>query len=170
VGTGAVGIDEGGNLWWANQYFWPVNMKGSDLGSQSTFLEFVGLVIPYLLNFKHLKNQHIVSCVDNMGCVYGWESGYARNDNLTSILIRLLVLISIQLNSIIYIEYVPRCSSWDSMVADRLSQMSTTRGQDKRMVENFGRQQLPKSFEGWLENPSEDWNMPIRVVNELGKL
>ena len=105
--------------------------------------------------------------VDNIGCYYAWQNGYCKEDNMASILVRLLVLLSSWLSCEVLVVHHPRESSWESKLADRLSRTRSTTTQDKRLVDGFNLRNLPKSFSDWLDSPAEDWNMPKSVIVEL---
>jgi len=174
VGSGCIGLDEDGIPCLAFQYFWQVKERssfvdcsGKFLGSKTTFLEFVGVLIPFLLIPDKLCNQHVVVRVDNIGCIYAWENGYCNSDMLTSILVRCLVLISARISCIVHVLHSPRCSTWESNLADRLSRERTTLPSDLRLVQSFLPLDLPSTFKSWLQQPNEDWTLPIRLLEDL---
>ena len=174
VGMGCVGIDEEGEIFMANQLFWEskssryfCDEEFKHLGSKTTTLEFTGIVIPFLICPEKLTNQIVMIQVDNIGCYYAWQNGYCKEDNMASILVRLLVLLSSWLSCEVLVVHHPRESSWESKLADRLSRTRSTTTQDKRLVDGFNLRNLPKSFSDWLDSPAEDWNMPKSVIVEL---
>ena len=58
--------------------------KGCSFGSKTTTLESVGLLLPLLAFPEFLAGRNLVFKVDNMAVVWGWESGYVRNDKTAS--------------------------------------------------------------------------------------
>ena len=174
VGFGCVGLDEYGELILANQTLWDLPVMGLSrdnkekfLGRKTTSLEFAGLLIPFLLMPDKLACQEVVIQVDNVGCVFAWSNGYSKEDNLASILVRLLVLISARICCIVHVHHLPRCSSWESSMADRLSREKTTTVQDKRLLASLRGPSLPSEFKSWMSTPSEDWQFPTRLMRSL---
>ena len=106
-----------------------------------------------------LSNQIIVIQVDNIGCHFAWLNGYASGDNLASILVRMLVLITTLISSEVIIVHHPRESSWESKLADRLTRERSTTNNDRRLIQNFSDKKLPVSFSSWMERPTENWNL-----------
>ncbi len=90
----------------------------------------------------HPKTADKSACGDQSGqhCLfYGWahRSVKGRHMCIYSILIRALHLISSYLGCIIYFCYLPRMSTWDGKLADRLSIESTTSTEDKKLLNSF---------------------------------
>ena len=176
VGMGSIGIDEEGEIFFASQQLWNTensrvffDTEQKFLGNKTTTLEFAGILIPFLCCPEKLANQIVVVQVDNIGCHFAWENGYASGDNLASILVRLLVLITTLLSSEVIINHHPRDSSWESKMADRLSRVRSTTDQDRKLLRNFMPLNLPISFINWMRDPVEDWNLAKKVVVELSK-
>lgn len=174
VGFGCIGLSGEGEVIFANQSLWSLPVMGLTrdskkkfLGNKTTTLEFAGILIPFLLQPYLLCNQHVKIQVDNIGCVFAWEKGYSKEDNLASILVRVLVLLSAKLSCVVHIHHHPRNSSWESTMADRLSRSRTTSNQDRKLLDHYSNRRLPPTFEKWMENPIEDWSMPIALLNEL---
>ena len=174
VGMGCIGIDEEGEIFFASQQMWETensraffDTSQKFLGSKTTTLEFAGILIPFLCCPEKLANQIVVVQVDNIGCHFAWENGYASGDRLASILVRMLVLISSMISSEVIIKHHPRESSWESKMADRLSRVKSTTDQDRKLLRNFTPLNIPVSFSNWMKEPVEDWNLARNVVFEL---
>ena len=171
-GVATVGFNEDGELILAFQKFWGKRMisKSKDsndrqFGRKTAFLEFVGLVMPFVLMPEKLARQHVILKVDNMSCYFGWHNKCMKNDAYTSILIRALYLLSAYNNNIVHVRHLPRKTSWDSCLVDRLSRESTTLAGDKKMLESFKEFKLPVFFEAWLDSPSVDWDIPNKLLS-----
>ena len=143
-GFASIGLDIDGCITFARQIFWSndvldskTDSKGAKFGSKSTTLECLGLLLPFLSIPKNLLNQHIVLNVDNIACVFAWESGHASNDICASIRIRALHLICARIGSTVYVNHLPRLSSWEASIADRMSRSSTTTKKRPRIVRLF---------------------------------
>jgi hypothetical protein len=177
VGCGNIGFDEDGCIMFANQFFWPLpfiqNKKDKllkNFGSKSTTLEFIGILIPFLLIPEKLSNQYIVIKVDNAGCFFGWLNRQVSGDETASIFVRALHLISCIIGSDIHIEHLPRVASWEAMVVDRMSRESTTTGQDRKLLASFKNRNLPKCLLDWFENPVEDWNLAVKIAEHVEQI
>ena len=119
---------------------------------------------------QHFINVDTVMVqVDNIGCHFAWENGYARSDTTASILVRTLVLLSEFLNCTVIVNHHPRESSWEIKLADRLSRESSTTSQDRKLVQSFQRRNLPSVFSVWMENPSEDWDLPKKIMSVMSR-
>ena len=80
-GAACIVFDEDGCFCFAKRISWDRDMisvgvdnSGVRFGDKSTFLEFVAVLLPFLLIPKLLKNQHLVFHVHNLNCIFGWES------------------------------------------------------------------------------------------------
>jgi hypothetical protein len=132
VGVGLVGLDETGHIILAFQHMWSNDMlmyskdeKGTRMADKTTCLELVGVLLPLVICPEKLMNQHIVLQVDNMAAVWGWEKNYVSGDNMASILLRCIVLLSARLGTIVHVSHLPRVSDWEARLADRLSRERT---------------------------------------------
>ena len=171
IGCGSVGFDHNGEIIFAYQMFWPQGIlekaydaKNSNLGSKTTTLEFLGILIPFLIIPDSLKNQHVVVKVDNAGCFFGWLNKKTSGDVMASILIRALHVIAYYLECIVHIVHLPRKSSWDAMLTDRLSREKTTTRQDRALLSSFKLPDIPLVLKQWLESPTEDWELPMKLL------
>jgi hypothetical protein len=174
IGCGSVGFSEIGELIFANQLFWPEDglmqrkdSKGAKFENKTTTLEFVGVILPFLLIPEKLVGQHIVLKVDNTACIFGWENKSVAGDKCASILVRGLHLISAYLGSVLHFIHLPRMSSWDAELVDRLSRERTTTNNDKRLIRCLVNRELPKFFVDWLENPSEDYVLAEKMLEHV---
>ena len=140
------------------------------MGNKTTTLEFLGILIPFLLIPRELMNQHVIVKVDNVGCFFGWLNRHTTEDVTASILIRALHLISAFLGSQIHIEHLPRISTWDAELVDRLSRSRTTTSADKRLLESFRLPEIPESLSKWLLDPQDDWDLALRLLEHVERL
>ncbi len=174
AGLGVVVIDEEGELSWASQTFWGfpdgsdlADSSGKFLGCKTTSLELTGLLVAILQLGNDLQGQHVVMQVDNIGCHYVWPKGYSTSDRLASVLARLLCLLEAKLCMSLHVVHHPRMSSWESCLADRLSRARTTTASDQLLLRSFRPPPLQHDFMEWMQNPREDWDMPLRVVKNF---
>ncbi len=121
------------------------------------------ILIPFLLRPGLMANQYVVVRVDNIGCYCGWLNRQS-NDRLASVLIRALHIISGFLGCVVHIEHLPRRSSWDACLMDRLSRTTTTTQGDKWLINRFKAITTPQVLSDWMNNPKEDWSLPDRLL------
>ncbi len=171
VGCASVGFSSTGKIIFAHQLFWSLKVLkekkdgfGKSFGSKTTTLEFLGLLLPFLLIPEKLKKKHIVMQVDNISCLFAWENRYAKEDLMASILVRALHLISAFLESKVYVEHLPRLSTWEAAMVDRMSRRSTTKKSDTNLLKSFEEKSVPNELSKWMENPSEDWNLASNLL------
>ena len=171
-GVASVGLNEDLDTLLAARFVWSPNMLRSThpendslLGENSVFLEFVGVILPFIMFPELFHNEHIVCLVDNTGCFNGWENKYVKNDVLTSILIRALALIASYLECIVHVEHLPRLSNRMARQVDRMSRDSTMTYHDKELLSRFESTKLPLFMVRWLNNPTADWNLSIMLLN-----
>ena len=174
LGCGNVGFSGTGIIIFAYQLFWPRGIlqaardsKESSLGSKTTTLEFLGILVPFLVAPELMLNQNIVVKVDNIGCFFGWVNKHAHGDVMASILIKALHLIGAYLSCQIHIEHLPRKSSWDANLVDRLSRERTTTNQDRKLLQSFDLPGIPSCLVAWMNDPSEDWSLPEVLLESV---
>ncbi len=177
VGFASIGIDAKGLIFFASQTFWETSVlqegkdnKGKNLGSKTTTLEFLGILIPFLLIPEKLCNTHITVEVDNISCVYAWQNKHSREDEMASILVRALHLITFYLGSTVYAIHLPRMSTWEASMVDRMSRKSTTTRRDKNLLDSFSNRKIPKILSDWMKNPKEDWEMATALLEHVEKI
>ena len=165
-----------GQIIFAFQLFWPPSVisyfkdpLGHRLGNKTTTLEFLGILLPFILIPEQLLNQVIEVKVDNMACYFGWLNRHVKGDVTASILIRSLHLISSFLGCQVHITHLPWKSSWDAIVVDRLSRSSSTNSQDKRLLASFPDLDMPSCIKEWLTKPVEDWELADKLLDSVVK-
>ena len=173
VGVGVIGFDMHGEILLAHQMFWPQDLgmkrdkKGASFASKTVMLETVGLLIPFLLVPEKISCSHVQLEVDNIGCYYGWENQSVAGDKHASILIRAIAIISAYLKIRVHVKHLPRMSSWEACLCDRLSREKSTTTHDKRLLRNYEEKILPKELREWLKNPEEDWELPYKLLKTV---
>jgi len=175
VGVGCIGFDINGEVILTHQLFWPKSLaekkdeKGASFGSKTIFLESIGLLIPFLLIPDKIKCAHVVLNVDNMGCYFGWENRNVKGDKCATIVFRTIALISAFLEINVHVRHMPRVSCWEACICDRLSRKITTTLNDKRLLRGYENLKIPKELLNWLEDPTENWNICIDLLNYVKK-
>jgi hypothetical protein len=170
VGVGGLGFDEEGCIVNAFQFFWEksfvsfLDSKGAEMGSKTTTLEMIGILLHFLLVPKLMLKQHVVVVTDNMACFYAWENKCAKNDVTASIIVQSLHLIATFLECNIHVVHKKRCSNWESQFVDLLTRLSTTTRNDARLVSSFGHESWPSVLDSWMKDPNEDWSLALELL------
>ncbi len=172
-GVATVGLDEEGRILLAYRYTWNERMikemkdeDGKRFGNKTSFLEMVGILIPFLLVPNQLRNQHILFRVDNMACIFGWENRYLKEDSYCSIVIRAIHVLAAYLECYVHIEHVPRKSDWESTMADRMTRDRSMTTQDRRLLASE-KLELPQALINWLARPSMHWNLCMDLLQSI---
>jgi hypothetical protein len=172
-----VGFKEDGRIIFAHQMIWPaefissaVDEKGVRFGDKTTTLECIGLLMPMIVSPELFINSHVVLKVDCLGTVFGMENRCSRGDMSASVFIRAAYLIAAYLGCTVYVEHLPRKSDWGAEVADRLSRMSTTTLQDRKLLSAFKGSSLPSCLLSWLANPRLSWQLAVDLLNHVKSL
>jgi hypothetical protein len=176
IGCGNIGQNSDGDIIFVSQLLWPREIlqtkrdpEGKLYGHKTTTLEFLGILLPFVRIPQYMQGRYIVVKVDNIGCYYGWLNRQSAGDATASVLIRTLHLLVERLGCEIHIDHLPRVSTWQAELADRLSREVTTTPDDKNLLQSFEKGQLPESLADWLLNPCEDWSLPEKVLYEVIK-
>ena len=85
-------------------------------------------------------------------------------DITASILVKAVLLMSSFLGTTVHVLHVPRKSSWENIVADKLSREKSTDYAVKRLLNSFGPTIVPEFFSEWLRDPTEDWSLPMKCL------
>lgn len=174
IGCASLGLDEKENTFFAHQLWWnkpmitvKVDAKGVRFGDKTATLEQIGILLPLILIPEKLLNQHILFQTDNLACVFGHKNKLMKGDACASILIRAVHLISAVLGSVIHVEHIARCSSWESRMVDSMSRASTTGFLETHTLTRFTNLQLPVFFTDWISNPVENWDLAYSLLEHV---
>jgi hypothetical protein len=91
-------------------------------------------------------------------------------DKCASILIRGLHLISAYLGSVLHFLHLPRMSSWDAELVDRLLRERTSTYNDRKLTKSLVNRDLPEFFVEWLISSSEDYVLAEKMLNHVSVL
>jgi hypothetical protein len=141
--------------------------RGHYFGSKTTLLEAVGVLLPFVCVPELLRGRHLVFKVDNKAVVYGWKNGGVKFDCEASIVLRAVHLLASYLGATVHVMHQPRRSDDWSILVDNLSRKSTTTEEDKQRVAGASQSKLTGQLKEWLEEPGEDWDLPMKLLEEL---
>lgn len=171
-GVATLGLNENGEYFFGKKIVWNLNMINLErdkddklFGQKTTFLEFAGILTPFLAIPGKLCKQHVVCKVDNMACVYGWEDRGVKNCVYTSIMIRALHMIASYLSTVVHVQHLHRVSTPESRLVDRLSRSDTMTKRDNKFMEDLDKETIPEFFISWLDSPTEDWDMTFLLLD-----
>jgi hypothetical protein len=165
VGVASVGMDVEGNICMVTRLFWPEDMRkqvddnGCSFGAKSIFLEIIGLLLPLIVCPELIMNQHVILKVDNLGCYYGWEGRKVKGDREASIIIRSMAVIAAYLHCCVHVQHLPRMSTWDARLCDKLSRARTTSGNEYSLLSQYSNVKVPVQLRNWLNNEIKGWDL-----------
>ncbi len=175
-GAASVGYTSG-KIFFCGGGRWPVDLLtkrkdrcGKFFGTKSTFLESVGLLIPFVTIPSKLRSRHVLLQVDNLNVVYAWEKRNSRSDAETSAVIRALHTIEAWLPCKIYVQHVARVSTIESALADRLSRRTSTTAKDKELISRLGWHSWSGALTEWLAHPRVDWDLGQKLIVDIEKI
>jgi len=173
-GAASIGISESGKIWFCCRVTWPTHLLlhardelGKAYGCKSTTLEMVGVMLPLLTVPHLLLGRELCLYVDNIAVVYGWQNKGVKNDLSASVLIRALHIIAAFLGCHVHILHLPRMSTPNARLADRLSRRQTTTFIDSRRVRTALKPSLPPALTRWLARPRLDWDLPVELLRDV---
>ena len=164
IGVASLGHNEE-NIFFAGRIWWPEGILEMH-GHNSTLLESIGLLIPFLTIPEKLENQYITLQLDNTAVYYGWRKKYLKNCELTSIIIQTIHIIEALLPCKIFIEHTERNSNKMAKTADALSRQKTENNIPEE-IPHIPNIVYPKgSLLKWLAKPETIWTLPFTLANE----
>ena len=163
------------DIWAWTRLQWPeglltgkVDEKGCSFGSKTTTLESVGLLLPLLAFPESLAGKHLVFKIDNMAVVWGWESGYVKNDETASEILKTISYLAGYLGATVHVEHVNRMSEDLAKLADEMSRRSESRDAVSRLVlEKALFREVTGFLNRWLVDPGRIGNLCIELLQEL---
>lgn len=161
----------GDDIFFAGGLKWPENLlngkkdaAGAFFGGKSTFLESVGLMIPFLTAPEMVRRKYVRLFVDNTNLFHAWEKRHCSFDQETSIVIRCLHLFEAKLECVVSVEYTRRLSNPMAALADRLTRVSTTTQKDMETISHLEWKEVDGPFFEWLKDPVPDWDLPVKLT------
>lgn len=168
AGLGCFGSDEDGEFLFSCSYLWDAeNYILNDIENISRSVNFIGMIICIVSELDNLRNQHIVFETENITCSWSWDKQYSKNDEMATILIRCLTILSAYLGSRIHVQYKKWNDSWEGLSAKKLSRRNTQvhdESDSKRLLKEM---KIEEWLIMWLGKPSIDWELVKRVTNML---
>jgi hypothetical protein len=171
-GAVSLGIDNSENIWFCARVPWPKYflLKARDsrdhaYGCKSSTIEAVGTLLPFLCCPEEVAGREVTLLTDNESIIHGWDSRTIKKDISASIIIRAIHIISFYLGSTVNMRHLPRNSTDLAKLADKLSRSSTTGRTQLAAISGSTSLPVPIQLLSWLEHPTEDWTLPIRLLS-----
>jgi hypothetical protein len=175
-GVASLGGQSPSDLWFSARLSWPPTLltstrdsRGNLFGHNSTTLEAVGLLLPFLVSPGLCAHRPLLFFVDNLPLTYAFNKRYAKSDPETSLIIRCFFLLSSFLSCDPIIRFLPRCSTPLLYLADYLSRQSSPPYPLPTPLLSLTPSTHPNLF-FWLNHPTLDWDLPFRLLEDLRPL
>ena len=174
-GVSCIGGEDIANIWGWSRLEWPDGLleqardeRGHFFGSKSATLEAVGLLIPLLVFPEFVAGKHVVFKVDNTAVMWGWQSGYIKNDKSASGILKAVRYMGGLLGTTIFVEHVDRMSNDMASLADELSRRKTSKCPNTQAVLDNALYRTPSGFLlNWLGNPSSGIDLLEGILKEI---
>lgn len=173
-GAASLSADSTGAIWFCARVTWPKHLllhardtRDHAYGCKSSTLEAVGILLPFLCCPAYIAGKDVLLLTDNEAIVFGWDSRKVKNDISASILIRATHIIAFYLGTSVTVQHLPRMSTPLATLADQLSRSSTTGKHQLAAIQHATSLPLPQPLLDWLRNPSDDWNLPLRLLDAV---
>jgi hypothetical protein len=144
---------------------WPYNFI-SKYPHNSSLLEIIGLIIPFIAHPKVFATKYVKCNVDNISLLYAWENKTSKNDQILYEMIKLLHIIEVAIPCKIFIDHSPRRSSWQTILVDNLSRKHTTTEKDVNLILKAEKFILDGPLKNWIENPTKNIDT-IAIIDDL---
>jgi hypothetical protein len=171
-GAASISPSADGSIWFCSRIFWPrfFLLKARDsldhaYGCKSSTLEAIGILLPLLCCPSKIAGREILLLTDNESVVFGWDSCRVQHDVSASIILRSVHIISHFLGCQTTVQHLPRKSTPLASLADELTRSSTTKRYQLDAIRYSTSLPVPKELMDWLHSPSEDWDLPLRLLD-----
>ena len=163
------------DIWGWCRLEWPeglltekVDEKGSHFGSKSTMLESVGLLLPLLVFPDLVAGKNLLFKVDNTAVLWGWNSGYVRNDETATEVLKSVSYLAGYLGTIVHVEHVDRMSEEMACLADEMSRRRVSKNAAfQEALETSERREVASFLTQWLEDPRVKGNLCSMLLKEI---
>ena len=178
-GVACLGGSKIENIWMGGKINWPEGLitglkdeKGVPFGCKSTFLESVGILIPFLICPEAIVGRDVTFRIDNKAVMYGWNTGYVKCDKSASEVLRCAAYLAAYTGTTIRVEHVPRVSDKMSELADELSRKEEPEQSTvKEILQEVNYKEVDGRVLEWLKNPCSGRNLTSLLLQEtMGKI
>jgi hypothetical protein len=175
-GVAAVAGSDTDSIWAVIRLVWPASLlstakdhKNQFFGHKSTTLEAIGLLLPLLAFPKYCQHRHLVFLTDSHPLWSDWPSKHTASDPETSLILRCVTIIASYLQCNIHVFREKRCSTPMSTLADTYSRLDHAPTHPLMHPTYLYHHHYPALY-AWLSNPTLDWTLPLKLLNNLSSL
>ena len=174
-GVACLGGEKIDEIWTGGKIMWPEGLvsgkrdeKGAYFGCKSTFLESIGLLIPFLMIPELIMGRHIVFKIDNKAVSQGWESGNVKNDNSATEVLKSVAYLAAYTGTRVTVEHVPRVSDEMADLADELSRKTLSKCDRINMkLKEINYRKIDGAVTEWLKNPVSEIDLCQELLKEI---
>jgi hypothetical protein len=176
-GAASINAIEEDDIWFYAAVTFPKSLllekrdsKDHAYGCKSSTLESIGVLLPVICCPQILVGQEVTLLTDNEALVHGWDKRRVPHDTTASIFLRAIHIIAAFLGASVEIGHLPRISTPSAELVDALSRSTTTQDCHIKAIRDAPPVVIPQALTAWMENPSEDWQLPITLLHYVQTL
>ena len=174
-GVACIGGTEIADIWCWSRVNWPQERltclkddRGRSFGSKSTTLEAVGMLRPFLAFPDGVSGKSIVFKIDNIAVLFGWYSGYAKQDEGASEVLKSVQYISNVMGTVVNVQHAERVSDELAELAEELSRRKQSKKPKAREALEKAEFREVKSFlTEWLTDPCGKSDLCKKLLKEI---
>ena len=163
------------DIWGWSRLTWPGNLitelrdeKGCWFGSKSTTLESVGILMALIAFPDKIRGKQLVFKVDNSAVMWGWQSGYVKNDKTATEILKSIRYLSGCMGTRVFIEHVDRMSNEMASLADELSRRERSKcGERQKALSKAEFREVKGFLLKWLEDPCGQSELCLELLKEM---
>ena len=163
------------DIWGWSRLTWPGNLitelrdeKGCWFGSKSTTLESVGILMALIAFPDKIRGKQLVFKVDNSAVMWGWQSGYVKNDETATEILKSIRYLSGCMGTRVFIEHVDRMSNEMASLADELSRRERSKcGERQKALSKAEFREVKGFLLQWLEDPCGQSELCLELLKEM---
>jgi hypothetical protein len=176
-GAASINTIEEDDIWFYAAVVFPKSLllekrdsKDHAYGCKSSTLEAIGVLLPFICCPQILVGQEVTLLTDNEALVHGWDKRRIPHDTTASIFLRAIHVIAAFLGTSVEIRHLPRISTPSAELVDALSRSTTTTDCHRQAVSTAPPVVIPQALIAWMENPTEDWQLPFTLLHYVQTL
>jgi hypothetical protein len=112
------------------------------------------------------RQRTVSACRQYSSFLWLGEPGGGQGQT-ASVFVRALHLISTYLGCRVHVLHLPRMSTPDARLADRLSRKHTTTTWDRRRIRGAIKPEIPPSLWRWMVRPCVNWSLPQELLLDV---
>ena len=160
-GVSCIGGESLEKIWIWSRMNWPdglidgrLDENGRSFGSKSTMLEAVGMLLPFVAFPERIRGKRLVFKIDNAAVLFGWASGYVKEDESASEVLKAVHYLSGVYGVVVIVQHVDRMSNDMASLADELSRKEVSRNWRAALaLERAEFKKVSGPLLNWLSNP-----------------